>query len=374
MNHLVSDDGFNDVSNITSWIRLTSTEGIGCEAARKLLTAFGLPDQIFSTSFTALRQVVSERQATALTSPPSEATLTLIERTIKWCTEKNNYFITLADQHYPAQLLEIADPPPVLYVKGRVELLTNTSIAVVGSRNATTQGIINARQFSSNLSQSGLTITSGMALGIDTAAHLGGLEGSGSTVAVIGTGADIVYPARNRDLAHQIAERGCIVSEYPLGTPAMASNFPRRNRLISGLSKGVLVIEAALQSGSLITARMAAEQGRDVFAIPGSIHSPLAKGCHLLIKQGAKLVETAEDILLELRLEHLTNQQRPANTTAQLSASSPLLTAMGYDPIHPDVLAQRCNIESGELSAQLLVLELEGQVEIVAGGLYRRLN
>lgn len=373
MDYLVSDEVFN----INSWIRLTSTEGIGCEAARKLLTAFGLPDQIFSASFTALRQVVSERQATALIAPPTEATLALMERTTKWCAEKNNYFITLADQHYPAQLLEIADPPPVLYVKGRVELLTNTSIAVVGSRNATTQGIINARQFSGSLSQSGLTITSGMALGIDTAAHLGGMEGSGSTIAVIGTGADIVYPARNRDLAHQIAGHGCIVSEYPLGTPAIASNFPRRNRLISGLSKGVLVIEAALQSGSLITARMAAEQGRDVFAIPGSIHSPLSKGCHLLIKQGAKLVETAEDILLELRLEHMTNQQKPAKTTADTPESatgSPLLTAMGYDPIHPDVLAQRCNIDSGELSAQLLVLELEGQVEIVAGGLYRRLN
>ena len=374
---MASDDFSSDFPSISNWIRLTSTEGIGCEAARKLLTAFGLPDQIFSASFTALRQVVSERQATALVAPPTEATLALIERTIKWCAEKNNYFITLADQHYPAQLLEIADPPPVLYVKGRLELLTSTSVAVVGSRNATAQGIINARQFSSNLAHSGLTIVSGMALGIDTSAHSGGLEGSGSTVAVIGTGADIVYPARNRDLAHQIAELGCMVSEYPLGTPAIASNFPRRNRLISGLSKGVLVIEAALQSGSLITARMAAEQGRDVFAIPGSIHSPLSKGCHLLIKQGAKLVEAAEDILLELRLDHLTNQQSPAKTTAdgsELAAGSPLLNAMGYDPIHPDVLAQRCNMNSGELSAQMLMLELEGRAEIIAGGLYRRVN
>jgi DNA processing protein len=364
----------DDVSEIHHWIRLSSTEGIGCDAARKLLSAFGLPDQIFSASFTALRQVVSERQATALLAPPSEATLALIERTMHWCAEQGNYFITLADQLYPAQLLEIADPPPILYVKGRIELLTNTSIGVVGSRNATTQGIINAKQFSSCLSQFGLTITSGMALGIDTAAHAGGMEGSGSTIAVIGTGADIVYPARNRDLAHQIAESGCIVSEYPLGTPAIASNFPRRNRLISGLSKGILVIEAALQSGSLITARMATEQGRDVFAIPGSIHSPLSKGCHLLIKQGAKLVETAEDILLELRLDHLKNKPDLAKTTTKLPTDSPLLTSMGYDPVHPDVLAQRCNIESGELSAQLLVLELEGQVEIVAGGLYRRLT
>lgn len=357
---------------LRSWIQLTATEGIGCDAARKLLSAFGLPENIFLSSHAALRQVVSERQANALLAPLSDATLALMERTCNWCAEKNNHFITLADQHYPPQLLEISDPPPVLYAKGRVELLRNTSIAVVGSRNATTQGIINAKQFSSSLSESGLTISSGMALGIDTAAHLGGLEWPGSTIAVIGTGADIVYPARNRDLAHKIAEHGCILSEYPIGTPAIASNFPRRNRLISGLSQGVLVIEAALQSGSLITARMAIEQGRDVFAIPGSIHSPLAKGCHLLIKQGAKLVETASDILLELRLDSSRNPvNQPPSSSTPVSA---LLEKMGYDPIHPDVLAQRCNLDSGELSAQLLMLELDGQVEIIPGGLYRRLN
>lgn len=363
------------MSEIGSWVRLTSTEGVGCETARKLLTAFGLPEQIFSASYTELRQVVSERQAHALLAPITEKTQALIERTHAWSAEKNNFFITLADHQYPAQLLEIPDPPLVLYVKGRIELLTNTSIAVVGSRNATTQGVNNARLFSSSLSQAGLTITSGMATGIDTAAHLGGLESNiASTVAVIGTGADIVYPSRNRELAHTIAERGCMVSEYPLGTPAIASNFPRRNRLISGLSQGVLVIEAATQSGSLITARMAIEQGRDVFAIPGSIHSPLAKGCHLLIKQGAKLVETAEDILLELRLDHLKRPDKKTNLVATASyLNGSLLDEMGYDPIHPDVLAQRCHIESGELSAKLLMLELEGQVEIMAGGLYRRL-
>lgn len=366
------------MSEIASWIRLTSTEGVGGETARKLLNAFGLPDQIFSASYRELKQVVSERQTQALLAAPTEKTLALIERTHAWCAEKNNFFITLADHRYPSQLLEIPDPPLVLYVKGRIELLTNTSIAVVGSRNATAQGMSNARQFSNSLSLSGLTVISGMATGIDTAAHLGALEcsdfGLGSTVAVIGTGADIVYPSRNRDLAHQIAERGCIVSEYLLGTPAVASNFPRRNRIISGLSQGVLVIEAATQSGSLITARMAIEQGRDVFAIPGSIHSPLAKGCHLLIKQGAKLVETAEDILLELRLEHRKHSIKKTDTSPTTShRDSVLLDAMGYDPIHPDVLAQRCTIESGELIAKLLMLELEGQVEVIAGGLYRRL-
>ncbi|PRC94481.1 DNA-processing protein DprA [Solimicrobium silvestre] len=376
------------MSDVSDWIRLTATPGIGCEAARKLLLEFGLPDQIFSASYAALKQVVSERQAKALCEPPTETILALIERTHLWCAEPNNFLITLADNNYPTLLLEIPDPPTLLYVKGRIELLSNTSIAVVGSRNASTQGSINAKQFSSNLSQSGLTIVSGMALGIDTAAHEGGLESldltSGSTIAVIGTGADIVYPARNRGLAHKIAEHGCIVSEYALGTPAIASNFPRRNRLISGLSQGVLVIEAAAQSGSLITARMALEQGRDVFAIPGSIHSPLAKGCHLLIKQGAKLVETAQDILQELRLDTLDSKPEPAqsmlpfpsntNNEIETEAESELLIAIGYDPIHPDVLAQRCNVDSGELSAKLLMLELDGHVEVLAGGLYRRLG
>jgi DNA processing protein len=225
-----------------------------------------------------------------------------------------------------------------------------------------------------------------MALGIDTAAHEGALAGVGATVAVIGTGADKVYPARNHELAHQIAAQGCIVSEYALGTPPIASNFPRRNRLISGLAQGVLVIEAAAQSGSLITARMAAEQGRDVFAIPGSIHSPLAKGCHQLIKQGAKLVETAQDILQELRLDHIApnpsvapspSPERIASETVDRTAlanDDSLLTHMGYDPVHPDELALRSHLTSSMLTEKLLLLELEGLVEIMPGGLYRRLN
>jgi DNA processing protein len=210
-----------------------------------------------------------------------------------------------------------------------------------------------------------------MALGIDTAAHEGGLRGAGSTVAVIGTGADIVYPARNRSLAHRIAENGCIISEYPLGTPAIPSNFPRRNRLISGLARGVLVVEAAAQSGSLITARMAGEQGRDVFAIPGSIHSPLAKGCHLLIKQGAKLVESAQDILEEI------TYQTPASAAPEPRVapahSSPILDAMGFDPVDLDTLAMRCDFDIATLHAELLTLELEGVVETLPGGVVRRL-
>jgi DNA processing protein len=283
--------------------------------------------------------------------------------------------LTLGDERYPRALLDIPDPPLMLYVKGRVELLSSPALAVVGSRNATAQGVANAEKFSEVLSQGGLTIVSGLALGIDTAAHKGGLRGSGSTVAVIGTGADIVYPARNRGLAHQIADEGCIISEYALGTPAIASNFPRRNRIISGLASGVLVIEAAAQSGSLITARMAGDQGREVFAIPGSIHSPLSKGCHLLIKQGAKLVESAQDILEELgnyrSMPPLTRLTEPDDPTK--TACSPLLTAMGFDPVDFDTLAARCQLDSGTISAQLLALELDGRVELLPGGMYRRL-
>ena len=284
------------VDEIAAWIRLEQTPGVGPETARKLLAAFGPPEQLFSLSFSTLQKAGSERIARALAGAPSDATLARIDLTLQWLAQPGNHLLTLADPGYPAALFDIPDPPLMLYVKGRLALLSAPSLAVVGSRTATAQGIANAEKFSEALSQAGLTIVSGMALGIDTAAHQGGLRGAGSTVAVIGTGADIVYPARNRGLAHLIADGGCIVSEYPLGMPAIASNFPRRNRIISGLARGVLVIEAAAQSGSLITARMAAEQGRDVFAIPGSIHSPLAKGCHQLIKQGAKLVESAQDV------------------------------------------------------------------------------
>ena len=283
--------------DFAAWIRLEQTSGVGPETARKLLGQFGLPANIFSASFSSLQKIVSERIAHALLAPSSDQTRLLIETTLAWAEQPDNHILTLADSAYSKVLLEISDPPLMLYAKGRIELLSNTALAIVGSRNATAQGISNAEKFSEVMSEAGLTIVSGMALGIDTAAHQGSLRcahknTAGSTIAVIGTGADIVYPARNRALAHQIAEAGCIVSEYPLGMPAIAANFPRRNRIISGLARGVLVVEAAAQSGSLITARMALDQGREVFAIPGSIHSPLSKGCHQLIKQGAKLVES----------------------------------------------------------------------------------
>lgn len=363
----------NWAQELGHWLRLEQTPGVGAETARKLLSAFGLPENIFAAGLSALRGVVSDRVAYALTAPVSAEIQARIDKTLEWAAQPGNRVLTLADTDYPKALLDTADPPLMLYIKGRIDLLTRPSLAVVGSRNATTQGVVNAEKFSEVLSQAGLTIVSGLALGIDTAAHQGGLRGSGATVAVIGTGADIVYPARNRTLAHQIADAGCIVSEYPLGMPAIASNFPRRNRIISGLSQGVLVIEAAAQSGSLITARMAAEQGRDVFAIPGSIHSPLSKGCHLLIKQGAKLVESAQDILEEIRPGNAIKPTTSPTAPMAVNNKGGLLNAIGFDPLAIDVLAARCKMDIAQLNAELLSLELASQIEMLPGGFVRRL-
>ncbi len=358
------------------WLRLEQTAGVGPETARKLMAVFGLPANIFQASFSALSAVVSARIAKALLQPVCAEIEAQIARTQLWCQQANNQVVTLADPAYPPALLNIADPPILLYIKGRAQLLSAATIAVVGSRNATAQGLSHAEKFSEVLSHAGFTISSGLAAGIDAAAHQGGLRGIGSTVAVIGTGADMVYPARNRALAHLIANGGCIVSEYPLGMPAIASNFPRRNRIISGLAKGVLVIEAAAQSGSLITARMAAEQGRDVFAIPGSIHSPLSKGCHQLIKQGAKLVDSAQDILDELGLfaTQAPSGQGDARALPAPWSADTLLMAVGYDPVHIEVLAERTGYEMGMLNAQLLERELDGLIESLQGGMYRRLG
>lgn len=357
-----------------AWLRLSLTKGIGNESARKLLQAFGLPTQIFQTEYASLIEHVSTKVARIIIQEPDADLLSQIERTEEWLQDPVNQVLCLADPLYPQSLLTIPDPPILLYAKGQTRLLSSPTIAVVGSRNATNQGLSNAEKFSETLSQAGFCISSGLAAGIDAAAHTGALRGVGSTIAVIGTGADIVYPARNRDLAHRIVENACLLSEYPLGTPAIASNFPRRNRIISGLSQGVLVIEAAAQSGSLITARMAAEQGRDVFAIPGSIHSPLAKGCHQLIKQGAKLVESAQDILDETKLAQRSNHLKPPNQdNAKPEPEHSLLSIMGYDPVHIDALA----IYSGEdvmtLSAQLLDLELQGHIETLPNGMIQRI-
>ncbi len=266
--------------------------------------------------------------------------------------------------------MQMADPPAALYVQGHVELLSEPAFAIVGSRNATAQGARDSESFAYTLSNAGLVIVSGLALGIDAAAHRGGLRARGSSIAVMGTGADRIYPPRNRDLAHELANHGALVSEFPLGTPPLPGNFPRRNRLISGLSRGVLVVEAALLSGSLITARFALEQNRDVFAIPGSIHSPLAKGSHRLIKDGAKLVECAEDILDELGLAH----DPSGEPVLAHEDSNKTLEAMGEAPVSIDEIAERTGDDAGGIAARLSLLEIEGRIATVAGGLFQRLR
>ena len=373
---------------LAAWLRLMATVGVGTQTARDFLTHFGLPEEIFNAGFSALQKRIPEKIARILSAPIAPDIQTHIEQTLAWAAQENNHVITLADTSYPQALLRIADPPTLLYAKGNSALLNKPSIAIVGSRNASAQGMLNADRFAQNLSDAGLTVVSGLALGIDTGAHTGALQSAkaankatniGSSIAVVGTGLDIVYPAANRALAHQLADVGCIISEYPLGTPAIAHNFPRRNRIISGLSLGVLVVEAAAQSGSLITARSALEQGREVFAIPGSIHSPLAKGCHQLIRQGAKLVESAQDILEELRWDHPLLQANLGNTT-QIAASNlsdpklqSLLENMGHDALSVDQLVVRSGLPVASVQAALLHLEMQGHIECLAGGQVRRL-
>jgi DNA processing protein len=360
---------------LASWLQLTLTPGLGAATIRKLLSQFGLPENILAARRADLAQYAG---ADAVQSLDSDAVARAVDRALGWLAQPGRAIVTLSDAAYPRLLLEIADPPPLLYCHGRTELLNQPALAVVGSRNATTQGASNAEQFARSFSAAGLTIVSGLAQGIDTAAHLGGLAAEGSTIAVLGTGVDNPYPAVNAPLAAQIAERGLLVSEFALGTKALAYNFPRRNRLISGLAQGCLVIEAALASGSLITARSAAEQGREVFAVPGSIHSPLSKGCHSLIKSGAKLVESAEDVLSELgafrRTGFASTRARPAVSDAGAVSGEPLLEVMGFDPVDVDSLCVRAGLPAERVSAELLRLELAGRVAALPGGRYQRLN
>ncbi|MCL1886379.1 MAG: DNA-processing protein DprA [Betaproteobacteria bacterium] len=366
------------IEELSAWIRLLGTEGVGSGTARNLLTVFGYPQDIFSASLKHLEAVVPGKTAQMLLLPPTEKIREQIEKTRLWMMEKGNRILTLADPDYPAALLEIPDPPAMLYVKGRLELLSRPALAIVGSRNATRQGCRDAEKFAQALGHAGWTIISGMALGIDAAAHTGGLASLSSTIAVIGTGADIVYPSRNHELARRIAEEGCMISEYPLGMAALGTNFPRRNRIISGLSRGVLVIEAAAKSGSLITAQMAIEQGRDVFAVPGSIHSSLSRGCHQLIRQGAKLVETIQDILEELppfeALAAALPERYEADGDVINQEIDLVLSVLGFDPIDPDTLSERLDMDITELSSILLEMEMDGLIELLPGGLYRRFS
>jgi DNA processing protein len=351
---------------LAAWLTLCLTPGLGPVKIRELLKEFGLPENILRAGRGDLAHRVGQEIATSLTSRTAESA---VQRTLTWASSPDCAILTWADEHYPKLLLEIPDPPPLLYIRGKIALLANQALAVVGSRNGTAQGLRNAEAFAKVFSAQGFTIVSGLALGIDAAAHRGGLAGKGSTIAVLGTGIDVVYPKSNAALFEAIAEEGALLSDYPVGTPSIGHNFPKRNRLISGLSRGCLVVEAALGSGSLITARMAAEQGREVFAIPGSIHSPLSKGCHALIKQGAKLVDGADDVLAELGVWPAVR----AVTNAPVSEEG-LLAHMGYDPVDIDALCERAALPPETITAELLRLELDGQVAALPGGRYQRLS
>jgi DNA processing protein len=305
-----------------------------------------------------------------------------IDRDLRWLDGDSHHFVSCQSDAYPPLLNELSDPPVALYVRGNPDVLALPQLAVVGSRNPTPHGRDTAHRFASHLSRCGLVITSGLALGIDTAGHEGALDAGGATIAVCGTGLDVPYPRSNAALAEAIAMRGAIVSEFPLGTPPMKAHFPRRNRVICGLALGTLVVEAALQSGSLITARLAAEQGREVFAIPGSIHNPLSRGCHLLIRQGAKLVETADDIFAELRpmtgalAAYAESRKAPdsqSNSAGLLHKGHEiLLDALGFEPAGVDLLVERTGLRADEVASMLLILELEGRIASYPGGLYIR--
>lgn len=370
---------------LAGWLRLVLTPGIGNLTARRLLAAFGLPEAVFGQSSNALRQFLSDAQIKSLQTEPAPLSAQLAV-SWHWLQEEDGTgqrrILTLGDADYPADLLQIEDPPPILYLTGVSPVSWPVSVAVVGSRNPTPQGLVNARQFARSFAQAGFGVVSGLALGVDGAAHEGALEGAAggaiATVAVVGTGLDRVYPRQHLGLALRIQQAGLIVSEYSIGTPPLAENFPKRNRIIAALSRGTVVVEAALQSGSLITARQAAEQGKDVFAIPGSIHSPQSRGCHALLKQGAKLVETAEDVLEEMRLPFApqTARQQAANAAAtndsDETTEDSLLTALGFDPASLDALVARTGIAPAWLQGQLLELELQGKVARLPGGLFQR--
>lgn len=413
------------VEEISAWLRLTLANGVGSSVQRSLLKEFGSPQAIFDAGELLIEKYIGQNKAKKLFSAETDE---IIEQTLTWLQlSAQHYIITLADENYPQSLLDIGDPPTIIYARGNIELLNHQGLAVVGSRNATPQGLLNAENFCQVIANFGLPIISGLALGIDSAAHKGALKATnGATLAVIGTGINRMYPASNKNLALQILEQdGLIISEFPLNTSPSPENFPRRNRLISGLSLGILVVEATIDSGSLITARLAAEQGREVFAIPGSIHSPLSKGCHKLIRQGAKLVETANDILEELRfkpyvpnakkveenvveniskistkelevsnVKKTTKTKKTTNKATKKATNKKntkkqndnnnennnaddlnnVLNFMGYAPCTLDELVERTKMTAAELLTHLLTLEMQGKISTIPGGSYQRLN
>jgi DNA processing protein len=358
-----------DTEEFKAWFRLLETPGLGRQATRALLRAFGCPAAVLGASPAQWQAVAGRTASQRLAAPPEAVQEERLQTALRWLqAEPAHHAIPLGDPAYPALLLQTEDPPLMLFVQGDLSILSSPSVAVVGSRNPSVQGAEHAREFAAQLAQAGFTVVSGLALGVDGAAHEGALQAQGKTVAVVGTGPDLVYPRRHQGLAQRIAAAGAVVSEFSPGTPPLSAHFPLRNRIIAGLTRGTLVVEAAVQSGSLITARMANEAGREVFAIPGSIHSPLSRGCHALIKQGAKLVESASDILEEWGIAAAIARSEPSPTRLH-----PLLQALGHDPATLDTLVSRTGLEAATLSAQLLDLELEGLVARLPGGLYQRL-
>ncbi len=367
-----------DDPELASLLVLLHAPGLGPRRIHALLEHFGSARAVTALTVARLRaQGLGEATAAAVTAPET----TRIEADLAWGRDRHHRLLTWRDPDYPERLRELIDAPPVLFAVGDPEILGLPQIAVVGSRNPSPEGRANAADFAAHLGGCGFVITSGLAEGIDTAAHEGALHVRAPTVAVAGTGPDRVYPAANRALAHKVAAQGVLVSEFPPGTPPAAANFPRRNRIISGLSLGVLVVEAARRSGSLITARYAMEQGREVFAIPGSIHNPLARGCHRLLREGAKLVETADDILEELasQLQLPTDAGGPPAAVGTPAADAleedyrKLLEEMGYGPVSVDALVERSGLTAESVSSMLLLLELQGHVASAPGGLYRRI-
>ncbi len=373
----VSSDtnALTDESELSHWLALLHCPGIGPSRFLDLTQRYGSPKAVFDYGIKELNRSSLPSNTLDWLRNPDWST---IKKDLAWLeAENDHHIIPLAAPEYPAQLKQTSNPPPLLFVNGDPRVLSMPQLAIVGSRNPSAGGKENAHNFAKSLSEAGLVITSGMALGIDTAAHSGALKGNSVTIAVTGTGLDRVYPARNRALAHQIIEQGALVSELPFGTPPLAAHFPRRNRIISGLTLGTLIVEAAPNSGSLITARLAGEQGREVFAIPGSIHNPLARGCHSLIRQGARLVESVDDILSELAplIQHPQIENNAPNPSAEPPEpdQQTVLENMGHDPVTIDTLVERCHLTTEEVSSILLVLELQGMVCSAAGGLYSRL-
>jgi len=363
------------------WLILARVPGLHAGTLHPLLEHSGSIDAVVASDRAALLK-------TGLREPAIDALLypdpRLLDLDLRWLDEPGHHLVHLGSEDYPGLLATIPDAPPVLFVRGRIESLKLPQLAIVGSRNPTPAGIENAAAFGAQVVSAGLAVTSGLALGIDAAAHRGALSSGGATLAVCGTGPETVYPAQHRELAEAIAAQGALVTEFPCGTPPLKHNFPRRNRIISGLCLGTLVVEAALQSGSLITARLAAAHGREVFALPGSIHNPLARGCHELIKQGAKLVETADDIFPELQFLAAAGKpaapaESPEAPDSHRFSGSPLdkdrkilLDALGFEPAGVDILVRRTRFSAGEVASMLLILELDGRIKSFPGGLYVR--